>query len=231
MKKQKIFIVHGWTYSTEKWDGLVEWLNKHGVDVVMLKVPGLTAPLKEVWELENYVEWLRDELTKEKGKVILLGHSNGGRIGLAYTVKYPEKVKQLILMDSAGIFHNDFKIRIKRLIFGNLAKAGRKFTDSVFLRKVLYKFTRESDYERANPVLRMTLRNLIRIDLTERLSEIKTPTVIIWGEDDRITPLRDGKIMNVRIKGSELFVIKGAKHSPHFTNMEEVGNIILKQLN
>jgi pimeloyl-ACP methyl ester carboxylesterase len=43
---------------------------------------------------------------------VLLGHSNGGRIALAFAEKYPDKVKQLVLIDSAGIYHNEFSIRL-----------------------------------------------------------------------------------------------------------------------
>lgn len=228
--KKKIYILHGWAYTTKKWEPIIRELNKNGIDTVLLKIPGLTSPLNEVWNLENYIEWLRKELAHEKGKVILLGHSNGGRISLAFAIKYPEKIQQLILIDSAGIYHNELPIRLKRFIFGNLARFGRKFSNSDFLRRLLYKFTRESDYEKADPVLRMTLHNLITRDISENFKEINIPTIIIWGEDDTITPLSDGKKMHAMIKDSKFFIIKNAKHSPQFTNVEEVGDIVLKSI-
>lgn len=228
--KKKIYIIHGWAYTTDKWIPFIEFLKKHGLDPVLLKVPGLTAPLKEVWTLENYVEWLRIELEHEKEKVTLLGHSNGGRISLAFTHKYPEKVKELILFDSAGIFHNELPIRLKRLIFGNLARFGRKFTNSEFLRTLLYKLTRESDYEKADPVLRKTLHNLVTRDISKLFHEIHLPTTIIWGEEDTITPLADGKKMHKMIKGSGFHVIKNAKHSPMFTHVKEAAEIVSKTI-
>src|SRR3989338_4234164 len=102
---KKIIILHGWAYSTDKWRPFIEELKKSGVKSKMIKIPGLTSPLDQVWNLDDYVEWLKKNLSKEKGKVILLGHSNGGRIALAFSAKYPEKVGKLILIDSAGIFH------------------------------------------------------------------------------------------------------------------------------
>jgi pimeloyl-ACP methyl ester carboxylesterase len=226
--KRKIFIFHGWTYSASKWQPLTDLLNKSGIETIMLKVPGLTAPLQEVWDLDNYVEWLNKELAHEKEKVVLLGHSNGGRIILAYTAKYPDKVEQLILIDSAGIYHNEPGIRIKRFIFGNLAKFGKKFSNSETLRKLLYKFTRESDYEKANPVLRETMLNLIRTDISYLFPVIHVPTTIIWGERDTTTPLADGKNMKQALRNGALYIISGARHSPMFTNVEEVGEIIRK---
>lgn len=229
-KKLKIFILHGWAYTTERWQPLVDMLEKNGIEVNLLKIPGLTAPLDEVWDLDNYVDWLKEILDKEEGQVMLLGHSNGGRISVAYTSKYPDKVKQMIIIDSGGIYHNELPIRIKRFVFGNLARFGRKFTNSQTLRRFLYKLTRESDYERANPVLRKTMRNLISSDVAHLLSGIDIPTTIIWGENDEITPLTDGRLIHKLLRNSTLHIIKGAKHSPMFTHVEEVAKIIEEKL-
>lgn len=228
--KRKIYILHGWAYDTGKWGPFVRLLEKQGIAVVVLRVPGLTAPLEEVWELDDYVMWLAKELAGEKEKVVLLGHSNGGRIGLEYALAYPERVKQLILVDSAGIYHRDLGIRMKRLVFGSLAKVGKRLTQSERLRKVIYQLVRERDYERANPILRKTMANLISVDLAPRLSEISVPTTIIWGENDKITPISDGKIIHELIEVSTLHIIVGGRHSPMFTHAEEVAEIVTKEM-
>ncbi len=227
---KKIYILHGWAYTTERWQPLVGILKNNGIEAVMLKIPGLTAPLDEVWDLDDYVEWLGRELVHEKEQVVLVGHSNGGRISLAFAAKYPDRVEKLILIDSGGIYHNEFFIRVKRLVFGNLARLGRRITNSQSLRGFLYKLTRESDYERANPNLRKTMRNLISTDISYLLSSVDIPTTIIWGEHDGITPLADGRLMHKGLHNSTLHIIKGAKHSPMFTHAEEVGETILEGL-
>jgi pimeloyl-ACP methyl ester carboxylesterase len=226
---KKIYIVHGWAYATEKWQPFLDKLKSMGIVPVFFKIPGLSAPMNAVWGLDDYVDWLAKELGEEKGRVILLGHSNGGRICLVYVSKYPEKVKKLILIDSAGIYANGLQIRFKRFVFGNLARFGRRFTDSERLRKFLYKLTRESDYERADPILRKTMHNLITYDVSHLLAGIHIPVVIIWGERDKITPLKDGKIMQGLLKNSKLYVVPGARHSPMFTNVDEVGEIIRQE--
>lgn len=226
---KKIYILHGWAYSSEKWEPLVKKLESNGITVEVLKIPGLTAPLEEVWRLEDYVNWLKKILEKEK-EVTLIGHSNGGRISLAYTNKYPEKIEQLILIDSAGVYHNEFPIRMKRFVFGRAAKFGKLFTKSKSLRAVLYRFSREHDYEKADPVVRETMVNLIRTDLQDVLPTVKTPTTIIWGENDKVTPLSDGELIHAAIENSKFHVVKDARHSPMFTHVDEVADIILKSL-
>ncbi len=230
MGAMKIYILHGWAYTTDKWRPFIKILKENGVEAVMLKIPGLTAPLNEVWNLDNYVEWLERKLGENQEKIILLGHSNGGRIALAYAAKNPEKIKQLILIDSGGIYHHELPIRIKRFVFGNLARLGKRFVNSQTLQKILYKLTRESDYERANPLLRKTMSNLISSDISTLLSLINLPVTIIWGEKDEITPLKDGEVMHGGLKNSNMHVICGAKHSPMFTHTEEVAEIISKEL-
>lgn len=224
--KKKIFVLHGWAYTTERWQPLIDMLKKDGIEVVMLKIPGLTAPLGEVWDLDNYIEWLKEVLDKEDGQVILLGHSNGGRISLAFAAKYQEKVKQLILIDSGGIYHNELPLRLKRLVFGTIARIGRRFTNSEALRRLLYSLTRESDYERANPILRKTMNNLISTDIADLLPKVYAPVTIIWGELDGVTPLKDGKIIRQGLKNAPFHIIAGARHSPMFTHLAEVAKIV-----
>lgn len=226
MNNKKIYILHGWAYSTEKWDPFLNLLQKNGFDPVALKIPGLTAPLDEVWDVNDYVIWLKKSLEKEKGKVLLLGHSNGARIALAFTAKYPEKVERLILIDSAGIYHKELLIRMKRIFFGFLSNAGKKVTNSPRLRRVFYKFVREHDYEKADPTLRQTMKNLITHNIVPVLSKIKTPTIIIWGENDKVTPVSDAKIMQKEIAGATLHIIKDARHSPQFTHAQKVVDFI-----
>lgn len=226
---KKIYILHGWAYDTKKWEPLVAVLKTKNFEPVLLKIPGLTASLDEVWSLDDYVGWLKGVLKDEK-QVILLGHSNGGRISLAYALKYPEKVSQLILIDSAGIYHNELSLRLKRLFFGTIAKMGKNIKDVKVVRKIFYKFVKERDYEKANPSLRQTMRNLINEDLLPALHRITIPTTIIWGESDKITPLQDGKLMHKEMSKSTLHVIKNARHSPQFTHVQEVAEIIYANL-
>ena len=223
----KILVLHGWTYCTEKWDPFMDIISSK-TDVELLKIPGLTEKLEAVWNLDNYVEWLKTKIGDSK--VILIGHSNGGRISLAFANKYPEKVSKLILIDSAGIYHNELPIRLKRLVFKIIAKLGKKIINSEKLRKILYKLSREGDYENASPTVKKTMLNLITTDISFLLPEIKIPTLIIWGENDNTTPLKDGALMHKLIRGSKLKIISGARHSPQFTHPKEVAKIIYKNL-
>lgn len=224
--KKKIYILHGWAYSTEKWKPFLEELGNADIEVVMLKIPGLTAPLNEVWDINNYIDWLDKILRKEKDKVVLLGHSNGGLISLSYSLKYPEKVGKLFLIDSTGIYHKEIYIRTKRFVFMLIAKIGKKITKSHSLRKLLYKAAGEHDYEKADRIVQKTMRNLIEVDYSQVLKNLRMPTIIIWGKEDSVTPVKDGEIMHKEIMDSKLVEIIGAKHSPQHTHFKQVAEIV-----
>ncbi len=222
----KTIILHGWTKNLDKWSDFLKNLDKMKIDYEFPKIPGLTGSLDEVWDLDDYVNWLEKIVSKQKNKVILIGHSNGGRIALAYTNLFPEKVEKLILIDSAGIYHNELPLKIKRVTFKTIAKIGKKLVPSETFKKLLYKLARESDYKNLDENVRRTMLNLINTDLKQILPQIKTPTLIIWGVQDKITPLTDGILMNNLIKNSRLEIINDAKHSPMFTHAQKVSEII-----
>lgn len=225
---KKIYILHGWTYNTVKWKPFNDLLIKKGYKSKMFRVPGLTQPIKKPWTLDDYVRWLEGELPNKE--VILIGHSNGGRISIAFALKHPRRIKHLILIDSAGIYHKELSLQIKRLMFTAAAKIGKRITKSPTLRKLLYKMARETDYEKADEILKQTMLNLIKVDLEPKLNKISMPTTIIWGKSDKIIPLKDGKLMHEAIKNSTFHVIEGGRHSPQFTHPDKVVDSIVKEL-
>lgn len=226
---QNVYILHGWSYDISKWKSFLKVLKKHNVTGIILKIPGLTAKIENVWEIDDYIEWLTGRLKLEK-KIIIIGHSNGGRIALNFALNNPNKIKKLFLIDSAGILDNSFKIRLKRHLFKNVAIIGKHFTNSNFWKDLLYKFTGETDYNNASPIMKKTMQNLISNDLRSVLLNIHVDTHIIWGQDDEVTPLKDGILMNKLIKDSKMDIISGAKHSPQFTHPEEVAKIIYENI-
>lgn len=216
----KIFVLHGWSYSTEKWDEFIRLLEDKGLKPELLNIPGLTEPTDRVWTLDDYVEWLNSKTGKRK--VILIGHSNGGRIALAFALKYPERLKHLILIDSAGIPRRELRVRLKRSMFGQIARLGKKLTSSDKARNILYKLAGVNDYKEATLEIRQTMVNLISADLTPELHKVTVPTLIIWGKEDKTTPLSDAKLIYELIPNARIHIIKDARHSPQFTHPEKV---------
>lgn len=226
-----VIILHGWAHDAAKWEPFLKLLKNAGIRYKLLKIPGLTASLDQAWALDDYVSWLARQGTSYKSQVILVGHSNGGRITAAFTAKYPGKISHLILIDSAGIIHRDLKTLLKKSLFATAAKIGKRITNSDSIRNLFYKAVGEQDYNKADPILKETMLNLISQDIELIFSKIKVPTLIIWGKDDKVTPLSDGKKIHNLISNSKFEVIENTRHSPQFTRPKDVVKIILNFIN
>lgn len=225
----KIYILHGWSYSLEKWKPLVSELKKKKYTPILLKIPGLTEKIDKPWTIDEYVSWLDNKLGRER-EIILLGHSNGGRIAINFAIKKPKAVSKLVLIDSAGVYHDDLYTKGKRKVFGFIAKTGRKFFSSEFTKNLLYKIVGERDYKEASEDMKKTMVNLITSDKILSPEKISIPTIIIWGEKDGITPLSDGRKLKKLIVNSKLLIVGNARHAPQFTHPEKVAEIISQNL-
>ena len=226
---KNIYLLHGWTYTTKTWVPVIDILREHQIKVHLLQIPGLTDGTDKTWTLEAYVQWLKEVLGKEQG-VTLVGHSNGGRIALAFSAAYPEVVEHLVLIDSAGILPRGARIFLKRKLFWVLAKLGKRVSKSDALRRLLYRIAREKDYAQASPAMRKTMKNLLAVDLRPLFKKIQVPTCIIWGEKDTSTPLGDGVLMQKSLPRSRLVVIPQANHSPQVSHPQEVADQIIQEL-
>ena len=215
-----LIIFHGWQSSKEKWQTVKENLEKQGLKVIVPDLPGFKkeTELKKPWGLDDYLDWFTQLNNREDESFFLLGHSFGGRMAIKFAAKHPEKLKGLILVSAAGIKP---KRNLQSRLISATAKFGRRFSSLPFysfFRKIIYRFIlRTTDYIKAEKILNLkdTFKKIIAEDLTGYLEKIKTPTLIIWGEKDKMTPLSDAYLMNEKIPNSKLEVLKNIGHSPH----------------
>jgi pimeloyl-ACP methyl ester carboxylesterase len=184
-------------------------------------------PIKDI--LEKNVHSAEHTIVTEHKRVIMIAHSNGGRIAIKYALRYPEDLESLVLTGAAGIKH---ELTFRQSIFYHISKAGRTLKKLPLLRKlentakaILYAFMREKDYANASVRMKAVMRNALDEDLTGMLEKISTPTLLIWGRNDNSTPLEDGRLMHERIKGSQLRIIDDANHSAPYNNAEEFAAI------
>ncbi|MDI6861631.1 MAG: alpha/beta hydrolase [Caldisericia bacterium] len=157
---------------------------------------------------------------------IIIGHSFGGRIGIRIAKDRKDKLKALILIDSAGIrdpktlkqkfTEKTFKF-LKNLVIKNFKGERREK-----ILKILRGTFGSKDYKSVDGVMRDTLVKIVNEDLTSIMKEISTPTLILWGENDKELPLRHAYIMNKNIKNSKLVIIKNAGHFPYLDNLIKV---------
>ena len=225
-----LIILHGWQSSKEKWQEVKEKIEKKRIKVIVPDIPGFKPEneLPKPWNLDNYLDWFKRFVTSENiaEKFFLLGNSFGGALAVKFVLKYPEKVEKLFLVAAACIR----KKTLKREIFVYLSKIIKKFSFLPFyslFRKATYKFIiRNSDYPQTKGFLEDTYLNVIKEDLSESLPSIKIPTVIIWGDKDRATPVEHAYLINKKINNSKLVIIPGGTHYLR----KEVPNVLSQKI-
>ena len=119
----------------------------------------------------------------------------------------------------------------KRDISRGLSKAFLPLKKSKFARKLAHKILGASDYENAPENMKVTLTNMLDSDKNLDISKVTTPAQIIWGSDDNITPVRQGKKMHELLKNSELTVKEGWRHSRYLVSTEELAQEIADKFN
>lgn len=230
-----ILILHGWGSCAKNWQQVKELLENKGYRVLVPDLPGFgqNPPPAIAWNIDNYVEWVKDFAEKNNfGRLsgeqaepfFLLGHSFGGSVAAKYSLRYPEKIEKLFLASSAGIR----KKTAKKEFFKKISPFFRSFSLS---KRIFYRFFVKSDYQYTSGVMRETYLNVINEDISGLFSQIKVPTVIIWGEKDDITPISDAYFMNKEIKNSTLEVLPGVGHRIRLEAPEILVEKILTFLN
>lgn len=219
--KDPILLLHGWgsTMSGERYKEAVNLLENSGFVVFCPDMPGFGTSnfKKEELFFDDYVQFVREFIKKHKiKKVILVGHSFGGRVAIRFTALYPQYVTKLILTGASGIPHPLPSIKKK------LAFIATKIVKPVFsippfsffyslLRKLVYYSIGEMDYYKAGK-LSKTFKNVYQENILPDLVKIHVPTLLVWGENDTIIPVSDGIYMHDHIKKSKLVVVPTATH-------------------
>lgn len=175
----------------------------------------------EVWGVERYTRLIEELVAKESlESPVLIGHSFGGRVAILYSSR--NKVDKVILVDAAGIKpKRSLKYYLKVYSF----KVGKRFWELLLGKERAQKRIDEmrakrgsSDYAGASPMMRRILSKVVNEDLTELLSMISAPTLLIWGEDDTATPLSDAKKMSRLIPDAGLVSFPGCGHYSFLDN-------------
>ena len=213
---EPLVLLHGLFGALSNFKDLIEYFRPHykvvvpmlplfELDILHTTVGGLAKHVNKFLELKDY-----------KG-VHLLGNSLGGHVGLVHVLKNPERIKSLILTGSSGLFEN------------GMGDSYPKRGDYEYIKKkteITFYDPKTATEELVNEVFEITRNRLkvikiialaksaIRNNLGEELSSIKQPTLLIWGNNDTITPPFVAREFNRLIPNSELHFIDKCGHAP-----------------
>ena len=246
-----LVLIHGTSSSLFTWNRWTEILqDKHRVIRFDLPAFGLTGPHPEGdYRVEAYLSFLKSFLKKlEIKQCILVGNSIGGEIAWRYALNNPKQVHKLVLLNASG-----YPVELKEV---PLAKIPYSFlwlriplirelsvmfiTPEVMRESLIYLYgdPKKVTDNVVEVYFDMINRKGNREALTERMesfnipaplqeiTKIKVPTLIIWGDKDRLIPVEHARRFHNDLPYSTLKILQGAGHMP----MEEIPNLSVKPL-
>lgn len=213
-----VLVLHGWGANINTVLPIVNILkNKFRVHALDLPGFGKSEEPKKPIDSFKYAEIVKNYMDNmEIKKVVLIGHSFGGKLSIILGSKYPEIVDKIVLVNSAGLIpKRGPKYYIKVYTF----KAAKLLYKILFFwlkneekMEKFYKKFGSTDYKASSGVMRNILVTVVNENLLPLLNKIEAPTLLIWGDKDTATPLYMGKIMESQIKDSGLVVLEGTGH-------------------
>lgn len=212
-----IIILHGLMGGLSNFQGVSEYFPSKGYQVLIPELPIYDMPMLKT-TVKNFAKFLEGFIEfKGLKDVILLGNSLGGHIGLLHTKMFPKMVKALVITGSSGLYEKamgdgyprrgDYEFIKKKAqdVFYDPAVATKEIVDEVFA----------TVNDRMKLVKTLAIaKSAIRHNMAKDLPHMNTPTCIIWGENDTVTPPEVAKEFHELLPDSDLFWMEKCGHAP-----------------
>ena len=226
--KEVILLLHGLFGALSNFKDLIAFFgNDYNVVVPILPIYDLS--IKETG-LDGLLSYTEDFIAYKKyDKIHLLGNSLGGHIAQLYALKHPDKIASLILTGSSGLFESgmgdgyprrgdyDYIRKKTELTFYDPAIATNELVDEVF--------ETVNNREKALRIV-VTARSALMHNLSEELKNIVAPVLLVWGNQDTITPPFVGEKCHELLINSKLVFMDKCGHAPMMELPDEFNSVL-----
>ena len=221
---EPILFIHGWGVLVEPYQESLNILSER-YQVIAPVLPGLgnsTAPEK----IKNYNDYAKiiGNFAKKLNlkKIHVIGHSLGGAIAIALAALMPSIVRSLIVVDSTGIPLGSIpEVVLKRAIEMPAQSWQMKSQPvSAIFKSLLY----NSLFHLKNTIKMAFIA--LEEDIRPILPKVESPCLILWGENDVLTPVKFAQELSQGIKGSKLKIVAEGYHEWNFFFPDKFTEII-----
>jgi pimeloyl-ACP methyl ester carboxylesterase len=219
-----VVLIHGWGGSGKSLMPLAQILQSRH-DTTVIDLPGFgesDLPDKE-WGVEEYAAIVEEAIrTLGLNRPVFFGHSFGGSIGIYLAATHKNIFSKLVLCDAS------FKRSPAKSSFIGAVLRKLPVPSGLMLavRKTAYRILYPGSDSLRYPHLESNFRKIVSTDLTPLTPDITVPTLILWGENDRDTPLAYAKLLEKNIPGSRLTVFPGQTHGLPLHQPREVASVM-----
>ena len=239
-----LLFLHGWASTHEQWSRTVARLSgKRRCIAADLPSYGRSEVPVTDYTPGFFAESARQLLDAAGVQTVVpVGSSMGGMVAMEFALRWPERVQALVLVDSGGMWSS--RPRAARAANSNFAFGIYKLVEPLVGRTMMRRafHDRESGYgemraradrlhgdpkEKARRRTRFnSMMHLAATSYRERAAEIRAPTLVVWGRQDKLMPLALGERLARTIPGARLEVIEGCGHLPSVERPEEFNRIV-----
>lgn len=248
-----LLFIHGFLVQHEEWRLLLPRLAPH-FRCIAPDLPGFGRSAKPPpdsfpYTRERYAQVLRNLLQAlgiERASVC--GHSMGGGIALTLAADYPETVDRLVIIDSVCypfslspkgklpllpviggfVFRKLYRKRMFRDYFDKDVFSGHRPLDWAQVDRYYDDFNDPRAREVAHSVLHRTVTDVRSLEA--KIPTVRAPTLAVWGEDDRIFPVRLARRLVTELPSASLHLLEGCAHAPNEECPEQTADVVLRHL-
>ena len=219
--KVNLVYLHGWGQNIEMMMPIAKPFMKE-CNVLVIDLPGFgnSEEPTEILSIHDYADIVYEITKKHKmKKPILIGHSFGGKVSIAYSLKY--ETDKLVLLASPykqNLKKPTFKMRVYKFV--------KKIPVINKLEGIVKKHVGSQDYRSASETMRKILVNHVNLDLTEEVKNINVPTLLIWGTNDEAVSIEDAKILEKLIPNAGLVEYEGCTHYAYLERLGQTINVL-----
>ncbi len=231
--RPKILFIHGSGGNAGMWRKVMAKLEEH-YECLAVDLPGHgNSAGSGLTTIPDYAEFVNDFLGALGEKAIVLGgHSLGGGIAQEFALRYPRSLRALLLIGTGGRLRvlPEALEMLRQMAEGEIPA---RFDPWGFAEKTPQEIIAEGEREWAKTNSRARYQDMLacdQFDVMNRLEQIRTPTLILCGAEDRLTPLKYSEFLEKKIAGSRIEIIPGAGHMTMLEKPEELGRTVLKFL-
>jgi pimeloyl-ACP methyl ester carboxylesterase len=224
-----IVVLHGLMGGLSNFDGVANYFPSLGYKVVIPELPIYTQNILKT-NVKAFSKYVKDFITYKKfDKVILLGNSLGGHIALYHTKMYPEKMAGLVITGSSGLYESAMGDSYPKR--GDYEYIRKKAEDVFYDPKIATKEIIDDVYNTVNDRIKLikTLtiaKSAIRHNMAKDLPKMTTPTCIIWGRNDKVTPPEVAIEFDALLPNSDLYWIDQCGHAAMMEKPDEFNMIL-----
>ena len=219
---EPLILIHGLCASRRWWRKTVPILARH-FRVYTLDLIGFGNSRAAEGFVLNHAAQAIHSWMQDRGimRAQVIGHSMGGRIAAELAADFPDCVEKLILVDAPLFPFNHSLLRQGWGILHSL-----RYTPLDLLHVVIADTLQLGLW----PTIKIGLQ-IMGSDLTEKLAQLHIPTLIIWGDQDTIVPLRLGEALADALLPYQFVVLPGVGHTPMWERPEQFNELALAFLN